>query len=321
MSKPGREDIQIISKYSNWSKESIAKALKGHVYRDKASWERFISLFLLVLGVSFSVLGVVFFFAYNWDDLHKFVKIGIIEGLAVIVVLVAFFVAKKPLLQKLLLTSAAMLVGVLYAVFGQVYQTGANAYDFFLGWTLFITIWAVVANFPPLWVIYIALVNTSIILYAEQVAENWSEMFGVTLLFTVNVCFLVVFLLLRRIFSPTTYPSWFTNLLGLTAIFYSTVGIVKGIGGHQVDSYFGTLLIVSLVSYGIGVWYGLMAKRSFYLALIPFSLIIIVSAALLDISDGAEMFLVIGIFIVVSVTLLIYFLNKLQKRWASQRIK
>ncbi len=317
MSKLSREDIQIISRHSNWSEKSIAGAFKEHVYSDKTSWGRFISIFLLVLGASFTVFGVVFLFAYNWEKLHKFVKIGIIEGLLLAMVLGVFFISKKSQIQQIVLTAAAMLVGVLYAVFGQVYQTGANAYDFFLGWTLFITIWAIVTNFPPLWVIYIALVNISIVFYAEQVADNWTEMFSFTLFFTVNVCFLVAFLWLRRVFSPKTYPSWFTNLLALTAVFYSTVGIVNGIDNNHADSFFGPLLLFSFVAYGIGFWYGLVAKRSFYLALIPFSVIIIVCAALLDISDDAEMFLVIGVFIVISVTLLIYFLNKLQKRWVS----
>ncbi len=317
MSKLSRDDIQIISKHSNWSEKSVAKALKGHVYNDKSSWERFVTLFLLVLGISFAVLGVVFFFAYNWEKLNKFVKLGIAEGLLLIAMLGVLFVVKKMQHQKLLLTAAAMLVGVLYAIFGQVYQTGANAYDFFLGWTLFVTLWALVANFSPLWVIYIALVNTSIILYAEQVADNWTEMFGFTLLFAVNVCFLSVFLWLRKVFSPNIYPSWFTNLLALAAIFYSTVGMVKGIGENRVDSFFGILLLVSLVVYGVGIWYGFAAKRSFYLAVIPFSVIIIVCAALLDVSDDAGMFFIIGFFIVVSITLLIYFLNKIQKRWGS----
>ena len=317
MSKLGRDDIQIISKHSNWSEKSVAKALKSQIYHDKTSWERFVSVFLLVLGISFAVLGVVFFFAYNWEKLNKFVKLGIAEGLLLMVMFGVLFIVKKKQHQKLLLTAAAMLVGVLYAIFGQVYQTGANAYDFFLGWTLFVTLWALVANFSPLWVIYIALVNTSIILYGEQVADNWTEMLGFTTLFVVNVCFLGVFLWLRKGFSPNTYPSWFTNLLALTAVTYSTIGIVMGIGENRVDSFFGILLLVSLVVYGIGVWYGFAAKRSFYLAVIPFSVIVIVCAALLDVSDDAGMFFVIGFFIVVSITLLIYFLNKIQKRWAS----
>ena len=45
---------------------------------------------------------------------------------------------------------ATFLIGTLFAVFGQIYQTGADAYDLFLGWTLFTILWAVAIRFAPL---------------------------------------------------------------------------------------------------------------------------------------------------------------------------
>ncbi|NAY91697.1 DUF2157 domain-containing protein [Muricauda sp. JGD-17] len=316
MPKITREDIQIITKHSNWPENSVAKALKNHVYTGKKAWHRFISLFLLVLGVSFTVLGIIFFFAYNWDKLHKFIKIGILEGLVIIGVLGVLVAQRKPLIQRIILTATTMLVGVLYAVFGQVYQTGANAYDFFLGWTLFVTVWAIVSNFPPLWVIYIALVNITVVLYAEQVANDWSEMYVFALLFTINVLFLVLFLWLPKFLPLKVSPVWFTNVLALTAIAFSTIGIIKGIGRGQ-DVFFNVLLIMTPVVYGLGIWYGLVMKRGFYLAIVPFSIIIIISAFLLNESDDAGMLLTIGVFIVTAVTFLIRFLNQIQKKWAS----
>ena len=317
MSKLDRDDIQIISKHSNWSEKSVAKALKSQIYNDKPFLGTVCFCFLVGARDFVCCFGCCFLFCLQLGKTEQICKTGYRRGIASYRDVWCFVHCQKKQHQKLLLTAAAMLVGVLYAIFGQVYQTGANAYDFFLGWTLFVTLWAIVANFSPLWVIYIALVNTSIILYGEQVADNWTEMLGFTTLFAVNVCFLSGFLWLRKAFSSNTYPSWFTNLLALTAITYSTIGIVMGIGENRVDSFFGVLLLVSLVVYGIGIWYGFAAKRSFYLAVIPFSVIIIVCAALLDVSDDAGMFFVIGFFIVVSITLLIYFLNKIQKRWGS----
>ncbi|ULT43759.1 DUF2157 domain-containing protein [Niabella defluvii] len=88
--------------------------------------------------------------------------------------------------RSIILTGAAALVGVLFAVFGQVYQTGANAYDFFLAWVIFISLWVWVSNFAALWLLYLLLVNTTIVLYAEQVAQNWQGIFVLTLLFVVD---------------------------------------------------------------------------------------------------------------------------------------
>ena len=177
-----REDIQIITRHSNWSEKSIDNILKKNIYSDKDSWLKFLRLFFISLGVGFTTAGIIFFFAYNWADLHKFIKIGFIEGLIIISTLVILFSKISLDVKNILLTGTSILVGVLFAVFGQIYQTGANAYDFFLGWTMFITIWVFVSNYAPLWLVFITLINTTLILYSQQVAQDWSEVFVFTLL-------------------------------------------------------------------------------------------------------------------------------------------
>ena len=42
------------------------------LYADKKQWNQFLSVFLLAVGVGFTVAGIIFFFAYNWDELPKF---------------------------------------------------------------------------------------------------------------------------------------------------------------------------------------------------------------------------------------------------------
>ena len=51
------------------------------LYADKKQWNQFLSVFLLAVGVGFTVAGIIFFFAYNWDELPKFAKLGIVEVL------------------------------------------------------------------------------------------------------------------------------------------------------------------------------------------------------------------------------------------------
>jgi len=75
------------------------------------------------------------------------------------------------------------------------------------------------------------------------------------------------------------------------------------------------LIIITSVLYGIGIKYGLKVKSSFYLSIIPFSIIIIISAFLINISSEAGMFLIISLFVIVSVTILIKNLIDLQKKW------
>ncbi|WP_190810377.1 DUF2157 domain-containing protein [Flagellimonas sp. S3867] len=314
MAKITREDIQIIHKYSNWSEKSVAKALKENVYNDSTAWLRFLKLFLLGLGASFITFGILFFFAYNWEDLHKFVKIGLIEGLVVAITLVVLFSRLSGFTKNILLTAASILVGVLLAVFGQIYQTGANAYDLFLGWTLLITLWVIVSNFAPMWLLYIILINTTFILYTGQVAHDWSAGFIFTLFFSINIITVLIFVLESTFNFKIHSPKWLQNLLLLSVVSIGTFGVISGIfdGPH---SSFIILYLLVLLFFGLGIWYGLKREQIIYISLIPFGAIIIISALLIELSDGAAMFLVVGLFIVISVSLLIMALLKLQRKW------
>ena len=310
MKKIEREDIQIISRHSNWSAKSIDKILKQEFYSNIESWQKFLRLFFITLGVSFTTAGIIFFFAYNWADLHKFIKIGLIESLIIITTLIILFSKISIDIKNILLTGASMLVGVLFAVFGQIYQTGANAYDFFLGWTMFITLWVVVSNYAPLWLVFITLINTTLILYSQQVAHDWSEVFVFTLLFVINILFLTVALFGKKITSPV----WLTNIMALASVSFSTIGISIGIFDQKQTAFFLLILITSIL-YGLGIIYGMKKKSSFYLSIIPFSIIIIVSVFLTKLSNNAGMFFFISLFVVASVTFVIKNLIDLKKKW------
>lgn len=312
-----REDIHIISRHSNWSESGVKKILADKVYNNAKSWGKFLELFFISLGVCFTTAGIIFFFAYNWADLHKFIKLGLIEGLIIITTLIVLFSKFNLNIKNIILTGASILVGVLFAVFGQVYQTGANAYDFFLGWTMFITLWVIVSNFAPLWLVYLTLINTTLILYAEQVAHNWSTVFVFTLLFVINILFLIFCLFGLRKISEIKFPNWFLHIVALASVIFATLGIISGIF-DEIEASFWVLIIITSIVYGIGIKYGLKIKSGFYLSIIPFSLIVILSALFIKISDDAGMFLVVSLFVIGSVTLVIKNLIDLQKKWANE---
>lgn len=316
MTKIEREDIHIVARHSNLSKKSIDTLLKNQVYSDKLSWDKFLRLFVISLGIGFTTAGIIFFFAYNWADLHKFIKIGLIEGIVIILSLVILFSKLSLDVKNILLTGTSILVGVLFAVFGQIYQTGANAYDFFLGWTMFIAIWVLVSNYPPLWLLFLILINTSIVLYSEQVAQNWSEVFVYTLLFFINASSLIFFLFTKKKYQNINVPIWFSNLVALLSISFSTIGIATGIFDEIQTSFF-ILIIITAILYGVGIRYGLKVKSGFYLSIIPFSVIIIITALFLKLSNEAGMFFFISFFVIGSVTIVIKNLISLQKKWIS----
>ncbi len=316
MTELDQEDIHIISRQSNWSRQDIDKLLKDNIYTSKQDWGKFIQLTLASLGIGFLVSGVIFFFAYNWADLHKFAKIGLLEALVIIACVGAVRVKNNAVLRNSLLMGTSMLVGALFAVFGQIYQTGANAYDFFLGWAMSITIWAAISDFAPIWLLYLVLLNTTLGCYADQVAQHWSGELMFTLLFLLNVTALFITGFIAKNSKEIVIPGWFSNTVSLAAVGFATVGICGGI----LDNASAELAILFLIAgafYFYAIWNALNTKKLFYMAVIPFSVIIIVSALLIKAMDDLGMFFVISLFIIGSVTLVIKNLLNLQRKWAN----
>lgn len=314
MKKITREDIHLISRHSNWESASIQTELSENMYSNPEAWSKFIRLLLISLGVGFTTAGILFFFAYNWNDLHKFVKIGMMEGLVVISTLLVLFSRFSLLIKNILLTGTVLLVGVLFAVFGQVYQTGANAYDFFLGWTFAVTLWVVISNFPPLWLVFLVLINTTFILYTDQVAQGWSEVFVFLLLVVINTFFLAISLFISHYKGSYTIPSWFLKTIVLAIVIFGTFGIVIGLF-ESLNTTFSALLLLVAILFAGGIYYGYTFKNGFYLSVIPFGIIVICSSFLIKTSSDAAMFFIVSLFVIGSVTLVIKNLIDLHKKW------
>ncbi|MFC3755573.1 DUF2157 domain-containing protein [Chryseobacterium tructae] len=313
-----REDLQILSRHSNLSEKEIHSILKDNIYSSKEAWQKFLKLFLISLGIGFTVSGIIFFFAYNWAELPKFAKIGLTEILLIAATGLALLSKINDNIRNIILTGAAALVGVLFAVFGQVYQTGANAYDFFLAWIICITLWVIISDFAPLWLMYIALINTTLILYSNQVAKDWNDSIIILLLFVLNAAFLIGSILLSHYKKAFKIPNWFTNILSLAVVSVSTFGLCLDL----VDSHktlLSLLIPMSIIVYALGIWYGLKTKNSFYFAIIPLSLVIIACSLLFRIGENEGIFLLVFLFVVVSITLIIKNLMNLQKKWKNEK--
>jgi uncharacterized membrane protein len=138
---------------------------------DAADWRRFFDRLFLVLGTTLLLAGVIFFFAWNWDDMGRLAKLGLVQVGILAAVLFSWQKGLDGLLGKISLTAAAVLVGALLAVYGQIYQTGADSWGLFFTWTLLIAGWAVLARFAPLWLILVGLANVSLMLYWGQIVR------------------------------------------------------------------------------------------------------------------------------------------------------
>ena len=152
------------------SDDAFASAL-SHWDASRA-WRSFATRWLTILGAVFLLVGVLFFFAYNWKELHRFTRFAILEGGVLLTALASAWTLRSErhrLAGELLLIAAAVLTGILIAVYGQAYQTGADAYQNFLGWAALILPWVMVARSAALSILWLAILETGIIFFWTQV--------------------------------------------------------------------------------------------------------------------------------------------------------
>jgi uncharacterized membrane protein len=317
MEKTSHRTLQLLARHSDWQPEEIEDALQRRVHASATDWHWLLRMLFLALGFGFLASGILFFFAYNWADIPKFGKIGIAAlGVATPVVL-SLLPNLSELLRKSLLTTGAFLVGPLFGVLGQIYQTGANAYDLFFAWTLFIVVWALVVDFAPLWLLFVGLLNISIGLYAEQVAGSWDFPFTYMVLFAVNGLAAVLTHLVPYWKLRPPYPSWLTKVFALAAVGCATVACFTAImeEGSRVAGLY--VLIVAVV-FGLTRWYAIKHQKLFYPVIMAFSLITIGTAVIIQIDDDSGGFFLATLWVVLTTTGSLFYLNRFRKSWSHE---
>ena len=200
-------------------------------------WLRNCRQTLFGLGVMHVLTGVVFFFAGNWSLLTKWERLvpifltmsltGLLGGLR-----------EGTLSGRLLLTVSTVLVGVFMAVFGQIYQTGADSWTLFANWAGLSVLWVFASRFRPLVVVWTLIVQCAVFLYFDQVLE-------VSLQWSCFVCALICLMALTADFlASATSARWFRRVLMTNAFIMSIPPMVD-------TDYFvgGGLALVLLIGF------------------------------------------------------------------------
>ncbi|MDQ7734161.1 DUF2157 domain-containing protein [Halomonas sp. SpR1] len=139
------------------------------------AWAVFIDRLLLWLGGLALAFAVLFFVAYNWAEMGRWLRFGMVQAVMVLAVGIAVWSKATPMVKRVALTAASLLVGVLLALFGQVYQTGADTWQLFFTWAVLTLPWVWVARYELLWVLWLGLLNLTIGLYFR----TWGGPFGI----------------------------------------------------------------------------------------------------------------------------------------------
>ena len=238
---------------------------------DATAWRVFLSRALLALGASLCLAGVICFVAYNWERVGRFGKFGVI-ALAIAAAAVFAWRAIPKLTGEVALLAAAVLVGALLAVFGQTYQTGADPYGLFGVWLLIILPWVFASRLSALWIMALALLDTTIILYWTQVIGMRDTRDGIWLPVLLGVLHCGVLALWewqRRRASPWLTERWAQRLIGVFALFplwiTGAVFIVVGSKGGA-GAVLGFALFASAVA--AVLWYFGRVRRELFMVTI-----------------------------------------------------
>ena len=219
------------------------------------SWQRYLNLLFLLLTVGFLTSGVVTLIAANLDYFSDLAKIYGLQTLLVMTVVLGIYCfiresrrqAKKKLKWKTysLFFVVSVLIGALFALVGQTYQTGADVWQLFAVWTLcqlpFLLLFPNVASA----LLFAATANVAFYLFDEQNAYN-SMCYAVL----INTGFLVV----SELFSKTFHDQHWRILpkVFLVLTFVNLFGLAVQIHNMYFYAYawgeFGSSSLSSLLS-------------------------------------------------------------------------
>jgi uncharacterized membrane protein len=313
-------DVQHVARYTDWPKTKLRDFLVMELYPQKRDWKQVFLIGSLVLSIGLFGLGIVFFFAYNWQDLHKFAKLSLIGALVVVPTCVVLFSRYSILIKQLSLTLACLMIGVFFAVFGQIYQTGANAYDFFLAWAVFSLLWVVANRFLPLWILYFFLLNTTLYFYFLQILPSIDFNIKTLCFLLLNAIPVVFDFVWLRTMGKKVHKIFSFIFSGITAG-VSTLIWVYFIADSHVNNVSLSVVISLVLSLCFFVFlYKLLMfyRQIFYLVLLSISLLFIECTFFIRIFPS-EIYLFFGVFMVIGhIALTIYLIKELQKKWNNE---
>lgn len=262
-----------------------------------AQWRAFLGQLALWLGTVALATAVIFFFAFNWDDLGRLAKFGLVEAAILAALLACWHLDLDGMAGKAALTLMSLLVGALLALAGQIYQTGADTFELFAYWAALILPWVLVGRFAPLWLIWLGLLNLALFLYfslgqnGEGFVWAWFALDGLAL---------ILWEFAHGIGLSWLRESWPPRLVAIVSAAAATGLIIWAItDGQGRSALLATLAYMAWLA-GLYVWYRSVRPDLFMLTAGLFSLIVTVAAFMSRhmLGSGGGAFLFIGLIVI-----------------------
>jgi uncharacterized membrane protein len=264
----------------------------------RTQWRRFLDLLLLWSGAVALAAAVVFFVAHNWSELGKLAKFALLQVLVLAAVAAYWRLGPESAAGKAALLAASILLGALLALFGQIYQTGADTWQLFASWAALILPWVLVGRSAGLWALWLGIANLAVALYFQVFfLEGQTQLWA---LFALNTAALGAWEL-AALRVRWLDVSWGPRLLAVASGVAITALVVDTIFDWGRDQSVAPLLVYPLWLAAIYAVYRRLLPDLFVVAGACLSAIVAVAAFLakhlLDFNEAAG-FLLIAIAVV-----------------------
>lgn len=181
---------------------------------------RLTNMAILATGFALTFASAVYFFAWNWYGMPEAIRFFLTGGVSALCLALSFFAERRGLMRAaaIALLGTALFIGLFWVTFGQIFQSGATAWELCLVWAASIVPLFLLRRNASLWNLIIALLfiaSWGNILSQALVYTHVRELHLLPMLLTAaGGCAIALFPQLRRR-SPYGLNVWFALPLTL----------------------------------------------------------------------------------------------------------
>ena len=201
-----------------------------------------IKKFFLIFSIVFLIAGITSFTAYNWATMSNVEKLAV-PSVLIIAGLVAYLFLEKEIYKNLAIFFSSFMIGTLFAVYGQVYQTGADVWVLFRKWAIFLIIPMVATGYYSVMTLFSIVVAISTSFYLDLYLSGAIVPFLSSLTFGI---ILMVYPFLQKRFNFKFNNIFYNTMIGIFYICFMTSGFAAII----VDDYSFIALILYIAFVG-----------------------------------------------------------------------
>ena len=252
---------------------------------------------LVGMGIFFALSSITCFLAYNWSKMSSLQKIGIPVFLFILSIGTYFLTDKKKNIQEIALFCGSFFIGSTFAMYGQVYQTGANPYNLFFLWAILMGIFTFVGRNYFLLALQSVVIGLGIFFWITTYVSIFYGIFGTGIFFLLELIIYLYFAKKGR-YERNSYFYGFLSTMIFIVTFLSLIDTNLDMRNiNRANIYPGIFLIVVYLT---GRYFSRPSLEMIAVALLP-SLIIrtLISNALRYNIEGDAIKIIIGLGIIV----------------------